>query len=494
MQVPDKVQTAVELLSQFDMPADRVTPFGYRQFLRFRPDTPPPLWGASSGYWHFHAWLTALSWGTVVTLVVGGLAWQETHDNAPGRWVWVFGWQGLIWVVAGIFGWADACEKRRGAAREAAVLGLPDWQHFHAQWRPSLENLRHRSEPVHYWLRSLWRDALVNRAGVCGVLSFVAVALLIPNKAGSHGEGIAMAYVALSAVGFARTHRRKPLPQGTLGSERAAGWRCANGFWIGSILAAVVWEAGASQLMGYQPGYNTLYFALAAFTLHASEWVSFGQQKGLAMRAERAEQRRQLAEVRLQMLKNQIEPHFIFNTLAHLKALIKSDPLTAESMADELSDFLRASLKSLREERVTVTQDFELIRAFLALASLRMGARLHVHLQMDPEAAKLLIPPLMLQTLVENAIEHGIEPKAGDGHIRVSASLDRSAAAPMLALQVQDDGVGFAQNQSTGAGIGLANIRERLATAHGAGAKLTLTANTPQGLIATLLLPIQNQA
>jgi hypothetical protein len=494
MQLPAKVQTAIQVLGQFDMPPDRVAPFAYRQFLRFRPDTPPPLWGASRGYWDFQALLTALAWGTVVMLVVGYLAWQENVADAPGRWSLAFVWQGVIWTVAGIFGWADACEKRRGAAREAAVLGLPEWAHFHAAWRPSLENLRHRTEPVHYWLRSLWNDTLVDRAGVLGLLSFAGVAMLIPAKAGSYGEGIAMAYVALTAIGLARTHQRKPLPLGTLGGERAVGWRCANGFWIGSVLAATVWEAGASQLLGYPPGYNTIYFALAALMLHASEWYGFGQQKSLALRAERAEQSRQLAEVRLQMLKNQIEPHFIFNTLAHLKALIKSDPLTAENMADELSDFLRASLRSLREERVTVVQDFELVRAYLALASLRMGQRLHVDLQLEGEAGKLLIPPLILQTLVENAIEHGIEPKAGDGHIRVCASIDRSGAVPQLALQVQDDGVGFGETAPSGSGIGLANIRERLATAHGAGAKLTLTANTPQGVIATLLLPIQVQA
>lgn len=492
MQLPDKVQTAIQVLGQFDMSPARVAPLGYRQFLRFRPDTPPPLWGASVGYWDFHAMLTAMFWGTAVMLVVGGLAWRENMANAPGRWSLVFVWQGVIWTLAGIFGWADACQKRRDAALQAAVLGLPDWERFHAQWRPSLENLRQRTEPAHYWLRSLWNDPLVNRACVVGLLSFAGVALLLPANAGSYGEGISIAYVALSAIGFARTYLGKPLPLGTLGGERAAAWRCANGFWISSVLAAVVWEAGARQLLGQAVGHNTIYFAVAAFTLHASEWSGFKQHKDLALRAERAEQNRQLAEVRLQMLKNQIEPHFIFNTLAHLKVLIKSDPLTAESMADELSDFLRASLKSLRAERMTVAQDFELVRAYLALASLRMGARLHVDMKLDPELAHLLIPPLMLQTLVENAIEHGIEPKAGEGHILVCAAIDHSGALPMLAIQVQDDGVGFNENLSSGSGIGLANIRQRLAAADGAGAKLTLRANTPQGVIATLLLPIEH--
>ena len=496
MQLPEKIPTAIRVLGQFNISPDRVVPFYYRLFLRLSPDTPPPLWGASKGYWDFAALLTALFWGGLATLILGYLTWQDIQNGESkysGSWLL---WQFVVWAVAGIFGWADACEKRRSAAREATVLGLPSWEQFHAQWRPSLENLRNRTEPVHYWLRSLWSDALVLRMGTLGMLSFVAVAYFIPAKAGSYGEGIAMAYVAMAVMGFSRTHKRKVLPKGTVAGERAAGWRCANGFWIGSVLAAVTWESGINQLVGYQPGYNTLFYAFAAFAFHASEAFSFYQQKGLALRAERAEQSRQLAEVRLQMLKSQIEPHFIFNTLAHLKALIKSNPAVAESMADELSDFLRASLKSLREDQLTVAQDFELVRAYLALARLRMGDRLQVELNLAPEVGQLPVPPLMLQTLVENAVQHGIEPKAGPGRITVSARLNPTGPMPYLELEVADDGAGFmkggtSDHSSTGgSGLGLVNIRERLGSAFGSDATLTLRANNPNGVVATLRLPI----
>ncbi|MBK6295214.1 MAG: histidine kinase [Rhodoferax sp.] len=493
MQLPDKVQTAAQVLQQFDMRPERVAPFHTDSSCAFARGTPPPLWGASTGYWDFHAWLTECP-GALSVMAVGYMAWREHAADAPGRWTLAFLWQAVIWTAAGIFGWADACEKRRSAAREAAVLELPSWEHFHAGWRPSLQNLRHRTEPYHYWLRSLWNDALVHRAGAFGLLSFVGVVILSSTKAGSYGEGIAIAYVALTVVGFTRTHRRKPLPAGTFGGEHAVGWRVANGFWIGSVVAATVWEAGVGQLLGYPPGYNTVYFALAAAAIHVSEWISFAQQRDLALRVERAEQNRQLAEVRLQVLKSQIEPHFIFNTLAHLKTLIKTNPLSAEDMADELSDFLRASLKALREERVTVAQEFELVRAYLALAGLRMGQRLHIELELQSEAAKQPIPPLIVHTLVENAIKHGIEPKVGDGSIRVHARIDDSGSSPVLAIQVKDDDVGFGENQSCGTGLGLANIRERLASAYGTAASLTLAANTPAGVIATLRLPVQNQS
>ena len=501
MQLPDKVQTAIKVLGTFDMAPNSIAPWGYRQFLRLRPDTPPPLWGASTGYWTFHAALTAVVWSSVVMLligyltrIVGYLKWHGSAIDGSGPWgLSVLGWLGLVCSIAGIFGWADTCEKRRNAAREAAVLGLPRWEHFHAAWRPSLDDLSRRTAPVHYWLRSLWGDSLVMRAGAIGMVSFVALAFVIPEKAGSYGYGVAVAYMTLTVVGFSRTHKRKPLPQSTICGERAAGWRCANGFWIGTVLAAVVWELGAGELAGYPTEFDAIWNALAALILHISEWFSFAQQKGLALRAERAEQSRQLAEVRLQMLKNQIEPHFIFNSLAHLKALIKSDPDVAERMADELSDFLRASLASLRLDRVTVAQDFELVRAYLALASLRMGDRLQVDLHVDPDTSALPIPPLLLQTLVENAIQHGIEPKPGPGHITVSASTNLDTPTPQLVLSVSDDGLGFGANTSSGSGLGLANIRERLASTFGAEAKLTLTANTPQGVVATLLLPMQPQ-
>ncbi|OYT91815.1 MAG: hypothetical protein CFE43_11185 [Burkholderiales bacterium PBB3] len=483
MQLPDKVQTAIHTLGQYDVPPSSVAPFWYRQFLRIRPQTPPPLWGASKGYWDFLALATALMWGSLVTAVVGYMTWVGDPNDDPGRWGLWFLWQGLIWGGAGFVAWADSAEKRTAASRDGAILSLPAWEFFSPAWRPSLDNLRKRALPSYFWLRALWTSNIAKQAAVVGAVAFAVVAWVFPQKAGSYGEVTALVYNVTCMIGVLRTAKRKPVP------EQSLSWHCSQGFWMGSVLASVGWEAGIGQLLGQVPDHQTLYYAAGAFAFHASEWWSFNQQKDLALRAERAEQSRQLAEVRLQMLKNQIEPHFIFNTLAHLKALIRIDPVVAESMADELSDFLRASLQSLREDRMTVAQDIELVRAYLALASLRMGARLTVDLQMEPATAHLQVPPLMLQTLVENAIQHGIEPKLGPGHIRVSARLDSGGPTPRLVLEVADDGVGFGQAKTGGSGLGLVNIRERLATAFGTQAQLTLSANTPQGVIATLSLP-----
>ncbi|OYV02292.1 MAG: hypothetical protein CFE45_01005 [Burkholderiales bacterium PBB5] len=484
MQLPDKVQTAIHTMGQYEIAPSSVAPFWYRQYLRFRPETPPPLWGASKGYWDFLALVSALMWGGLATAIVGYVTWVGDQYGDPGRWGLWFLWQGLIWGGSGFVAWADSAEKRTAASREGAVLSLPAWEFFSPAWRPSLDNLRKRTQPSYFWLRTLWTSNITKQAAVAGAIAFAGMAWAFPQKAGSYGEVTALVYMVTCLTGVLRSAKRKPVP------EQSVAWHCSQGFWMGSVATSALWHIAVAPALGLPIGKATLGLTIGSVLLHASEWFSFYQQKDLALRAERAEQSRQLAEVRLQMLKNQIEPHFIFNTLAHLKALIRIDPVVAESMADELSDFLRASLQSLREDRMTVAQDIALVRAYLALASLRMGTRLTVDLQMEPATAQLPVPPLMLQTLVENAIQHGIEPKLGPGRIRVSARLDAGSSTPRLVLEVADDGVGFGQAKTGGSGLGLVNIRERLATAFGTQAQLTLGANTPQGVVATLSLPI----
>jgi hypothetical protein len=483
MQLPDKVQTAIHAMAQYDMPIATVAPFWYRQYLRFKPETPPPLWGASQGYWLFWALINAFFWGTIATVAISWKVWNDHQNGAGIQWnLWLLG-QFAIWSAAGVLAWLTVAEKRATAAREKALLGLPGWALFTANWRPSLPTLQKRVPSSYYWLRTLWSSWITKQAALGGAASFALVAWVLPAEAGTVGQVFSTVYLIFC---FIHLNPSRDVPDST-----RTGLYWAEGLGMGYLLAAVCWEAGINQLAGQSPR-NSGIFLFAAITLavHLFEWFSYNRQKEMAQQVERAEQSRQLAEVRLQMLKNQIEPHFIFNTLAHLKALIQSDPVVAERMADELSDFLRASLQSLREDCMTVAQDFELVRAYLALASLRMGARLKVDLNLEPATAHLLVPPLMLQTLVENAIQHGIEPKEGPGCIRVSARLDSTGSAPQLVLEVADDGVGFGQANTGGSGLGLVNIRERLATAFGNNAALKLSANAPQGVIATLTLPV----
>lgn len=193
---------------------------------------------------------------------------------------------------------------------------------------------------------------------------------------------------------------------------------------------------------------------------------------------------RQVTEARLMALQAQVEPHFLYNTLANVQALTEADPPLASKMVEHLIQYLRAALPKMRETTSTVGQEMDLVRAYLNILKIRMGARLEFAINLPDDVAKLPFPPLMLPSLIENAIKHGLEPQREGGRIDITAS----RLAGLISIEVKDTGRGFGTGTS-GGGVGLANIRERLAGLYGPDAKLTLTENTPHGVIATLQVP-----
>jgi signal transduction histidine kinase len=193
----------------------------------------------------------------------------------------------------------------------------------------------------------------------------------------------------------------------------------------------------------------------------------------------------QVTEAKLSALQAQVEPHFLYNTLASVQALTEVDPAKANEMTGHLIQYLRNALPKMRESVSTVGQEVELVRAYLSILQMRMGTRLAFTISVPAELAALPFPPLMLPSLVENAIKHGLEPQREGGSIDVSASLDEGR----LKLVVADTGRGF--SDTPGAGVGLANIRERLAALYGEGAHLTMEANSPRGVIATIDVPME---
>lgn len=199
--------------------------------------------------------------------------------------------------------------------------------------------------------------------------------------------------------------------------------------------------------------------------------------------ADDAQQERQLAEARLQTLQAQIEPHFLYNTLANVQHLIAHRPDDADAMLSGLIRYLRESLPQMRARSSTLEQEFALSLAYLDIARIRLGGRLKVESTLPDELRHAAFPPLVIQTLVENALKHGIEPKVGLATVR----LESSATAGDLTVRVVDDGVGFGETQ--GSGVGLRNVRERLAAIYGKEARLTLQANTPSGVIAVVSIP-----
>jgi len=198
---------------------------------------------------------------------------------------------------------------------------------------------------------------------------------------------------------------------------------------------------------------------------------------------------RQAMQTQLQLLQAQIEPHMLFNTLANLQGLISFDTDKAQLLLEQLIQYLRATLSSSRADTTTLGQEFALMDAYLGLMAIRMGPRLGYTLHLPDHLRQLTVPPMLLQPLVENAIQHGLEPKIEGGHITVEASSD----GKQLRLTVCDDGLGLDHpGQSKGTQLGVSNIRERLQVMHGAAASLSLLAQPEGGVIACLILPLQS--
>lgn len=182
----------------------------------------------------------------------------------------------------------------------------------------------------------------------------------------------------------------------------------------------------------------------------------------------------------------QVEPHFLYNTLAHAQLLTRADPVKAEAMLGHLIDFLRSSLPGpgTGDDMSTLGREVDCSQSYLELLKMRMGARLQVVIDVPEPLRATPLPPLMLQTLVENAIRHGLEPQPGGGTLWIRAHDD----VPYVEVSVADNGVGF-QPHTAGTGLGLKNVRDRLSLMFGDRATLTVASNFPSGVTATLRLP-----
>ena len=195
-----------------------------------------------------------------------------------------------------------------------------------------------------------------------------------------------------------------------------------------------------------------------------------------------------MLEARLQMMQAQVEPHFLFNTLAHLQRLYQTNPARARRMLDSFCDYLRAALPHMRGNRSTLGRELELASAYLATQQTRMGRRLRFEIAVPEALRDAELPPMMLLSLTENAIKHGLTPLLEGGCIRIEAS----SMTEVLRVSVTDTGAGLAVTPSAGgSGVGLSNIRSRLAALHGERGRLTLERNAPRGVVATIDVPLK---
>lgn len=243
----------------------------------------------------------------------------------------------------------------------------------------------------------------------------------------------------------------------------------------------------------------TLIAGLSAGLLYAAVVGAIvylrAQQVALANRRLSSEKQasdvqRQLTETRLRLLQAQIEPHFLFNTLASAQQLAQKGAPDAARLIGHLVRFLRISIPSMRDDKGALKREFEQIAAYLAIMQTRMGERLQYSVEAQAGSEQFPLPPALVMTLVENAIKHGIEPAADGGRVDVRSVID----GQQLVISVADTGVGLTPDPGdageTGTGLGLSNIAQRLQAIYGDAARLQLTQNAPRGCLATLSLPL----
>jgi len=209
--------------------------------------------------------------------------------------------------------------------------------------------------------------------------------------------------------------------------------------------------------------------------------------------AESEQLKRQVVEARMAAMQAQVEPHFLFNTLASIDHLIETDPKRASTMQKNLIALLRASMPTMRENHPAahnLGREMAVIRPYLEILKVRMEDRLQTDINVPEGLMSADFPSMMIQSLVENAIKHGLEPKPEGGLLSVRAEIVHGK----LAVTVADTGLGFGKAATAGTGIGLANIRERLQLLYGNKASMTVAENAPSGTLVTLTVPYQAQA
>lgn len=267
---------------------------------------------------------------------------------------------------------------------------------------------------------------------------------------------------------------------------------------LSNAIEAAVDDAAEQKVTRYHKQASTWFKSfvwLLVLALFATKALVGGKKRAEAQTqsanaaAERESMQRQLSEAKMQMMQAQVEPHFLFNTLASVEHLIETDPPRASAMQRSLIQYLRAVLPQMRDNAVITNlgREVDMVSAYLNLLKMRMEERLTVDVQVPDGLRSAAFPPMMLQSMVENAIKHGLECKPEGGKLKIVAEV----AHNKLRVIVSDDGVGFGVVPSDGTGLGLMTIRERLKLLHGDQGQLHIAPNSPSGVIATVEVPYQ---
>jgi LytS/YehU family sensor histidine kinase len=258
----------------------------------------------------------------------------------------------------------------------------------------------------------------------------------------------------------------------------------------GSVAFGLTLAFAISGVGNWSDGYVLKTMAIGLFfgligviTFLLSERIEMEVEQRKLIKSESA--RREI-EANLKLLQAQIEPHFLFNTLANVGSLIDNDPALAKKLLERLNDWLRVALVRARSDSAMLGDELGMLENYLQILKVRFGERLRWIIDVTADARMTSFPPMLLQPLVENAVRHGIEPKIGGGEIVIRARIENGK----LHCEVRDDGVGIQDTDSGGAG--LVNVRERLAALFGEQGHLSLHNGAHGGTVATLELPAKN--
>lgn len=261
----------------------------------------------------------------------------------------------------------------------------------------------------------------------------------------------------------------------------------AFAYTLTTLGSPVVWFADELRRTGYlvQTLLGLLCAPWIAVAALLRQIKDEARHQALAFALERSHLEREALAARLRLLQAQVEPHFLFNTLANVRELVATGSDQAGTVLDSLIRYLRAAVPRLQSDHTSLGEEFELVRAYLEVMQMRMPDRLRFAVELPPDLAMLGCPTMTVLPLVENAVRHGIDPSLPGGCIQVQAVRTDTG----LRITVSDDGVGFRPG-TAGLGTGLATLRERLRLNFGETARLHLTPQAPHGVRACLELPL----
>ena len=341
------------------------------------------------------------------------------------------------------------------------------------------------------------RDRLPSWLSVTNfVIDITAVTALIAAYGFSYMPGMALKapiiaayFIILAALPVAASTRKAAWVAALVVVEYAI---LMIAFLVSGRLVTVVSPVAASTTAAVSlldEGAKILLLACAgAVATYAAHWQERLSRRFSESAREREELQSRLDQARLQALRLQLQPHFLFNTLNTITALVHRDPPSAERMVTGLSELLRVSLGTAGDQEVRLDRELEVLRHYLDIQLVRFSDRLSVRFDIDPAARDAMVPSLLLQPLVENAIKHGISPRVAAGHLHIIVKRNNEK----LSMEVGDDGVGT-RSPELSEGVGLGNARARLASLYGAQHRLEAGPRVGGGFTVSIEIPFYTE-